>query len=61
MTHTNGYNIISHSLMKISLLLLTLATLSGLAAAYAPPYHCTEDDEIDCADDIRAGTTGRLV
>lgn len=47
--------------MKISLLLLALATLIGLAAAYAPPYHCTEDDEIDCADDIRAGTTGRLV
>ena len=43
--------------MKLSLFLLAIALLFGCAVAYSVPYHCSEDDQIDCADDIRAGTT----
>jgi len=57
MTHADGIIISPCCLMKISLMLVALAMLFALASCYSAPSHCSEDDQIDCIDDIRACTT----
>jgi hypothetical protein len=42
--------------MKIILVLLAMVLLFGVGNAFLAPAKCSEDDQIDCADNIRAGT-----